>query len=228
MNNDNEQTKEESLFYFDSDFIFRPIRLGNSTLVYGKRVAFWPFHCHVGPQWRTVAYVFCIILAVNITILVFVSKLGAIVTCIGVFGFCALLLAYASVSFTDPGTVYIYKHAELCTESNSLPIYVVNEASLKITCQSQLSSANILLNSEFPTVQNIDCNQCNIIRPSSATHCSTCNHCVNKLDHHCPWCGKCIGGNNFIFFIFFIITLLFQVLFLIISTFYYIFTYNVM
>lgn len=41
------------------------------------------------------------------------------------------------------------------------------------------------------------CPTCNIIRPPRASHCRSCNNCVDRFDHHCGVIGACIGRRNF-------------------------------
>lgn len=40
------------------------------------------------------------------------------------------------------------------------------------------------------------CEVCNYGKASRVSHCSTCRHCVYKLDHHCIWTQTCIGFRN--------------------------------
>ena len=48
------------------------------------------------------------------------------------------------------------------------------------------------------------CEQCLLIKPDRAHHCSVCGTCVLKMDHHCPWVNNCVGFHNYKFFMLFL------------------------
>jgi len=54
------------------------------------------------------------------------------------------------------------------------------------------------------------CKTCNILRPPRASHCGTCDVCVDNFDHHCHVTGTCVGKRNLLPFCFFTSFILFS------------------
>ncbi|RKP13311.1 DHHC palmitoyltransferase-domain-containing protein [Piptocephalis cylindrospora] len=48
------------------------------------------------------------------------------------------------------------------------------------------------------------CYTCKILKGDRVHHCSTCDECIQRMDHHCPWVGGCVGYRNHKLFILFI------------------------
>ena len=61
------------------------------------------------------------------------------------------------------------------------------------------------------------CLMCNVFKPERCHHCSACNRCVLNMDHHCPWINNCVGAGNHNAFMTFITSMVFTLIFLIIS-----------
>ena len=50
------------------------------------------------------------------------------------------------------------------------------------------------------------CHTCKTIKPYRASHCRSCNRCIQAYDHHCPYIQNCVGFNNRPQFFFFVLS----------------------
>ncbi|OMJ74695.1 hypothetical protein SteCoe_26339 [Stentor coeruleus] len=58
------------------------------------------------------------------------------------------------------------------------------------------------------------CTVCKSYVSKTSKHCGQCDRCVENFDHHCKWLNNCIGKSNYKLFIFLIISLDINILFL--------------
>ena len=49
------------------------------------------------------------------------------------------------------------------------------------------------------------CHTCHLWRTPPASHCSSCQRCVERMDHHCPCIGNCVGRHNYVVFLDFVV-----------------------
>jgi len=71
-------------------------------------------------------------------------------------------------------------------------------------------------------IQRIECGQCKMLRPTTASHCYECKLCIEGLDHHCPWTGKCIGKRTIFYFHAFLVLLCIHICLVLVGTLYFV------
>ena len=180
---------------------WRPLKIGNSYLLCGKKNTAFPQHLFVGPEWPCMVitniliivptYYFIINVAIDISIGL---AIAAAVTGL------TLLIMFAATACSEPGIVWIPGDGETQAKSPEEKL----ESGYKVAFDPAKS-----------TGQNIACGQCTIDRPRTAHHCYECGLCVEDLDHHCPWTGKCIAKKNLEKFHYFLYSLCFHLIFIV-------------
>lgn len=137
-----------------------------------------PTRCFLGPN-----YAF-FLLALTLALLIGSATLMYLGRCVNVIAyfvqfifFCAFIMSYLLVAFTDPGIIPKQTREQLLMELSQLEEEGVDLSHRKVCTDG-----------------------CNIIRPPYTYHCASCDACIVGIDHHCPWTGHCIGENNKFFF----------------------------
>ena len=196
----------------DNVFYRRPVRIGNSYLLCGKKNSAFPYHMMVGPEWP------CMVIT-NVLIIVptyffiqdIASDLGVVVMVIALVSCVTLLVTFAATACSDPGIIYISE--EPCVEEGTQAKSPEEKLEAGYATPKSPKSGNLIM-----------CGQCGIDRPRTASHCYECGLCVDQLDHHCPWTGKCIAKKNLDRFHYFLYSLCTHIAVVIITLIYHVST----
>ena len=65
------------------------------------------------------------------------------------------------------------------------------------------------------------CPYCLVKKTYRSLHCLICQICVDEFDHHCFWVGNCIGKKNYTLFFIFLVYILLNTLFNVITNIYF-------
>lgn len=127
---------------------------------------------------------------------------------------------YIDVSFTKPMTkagiqsshpdeIVIemnQDHADV-SETKSLlsrnPVRLRELESMPAVAEPPSTSSN---SSERGVLPPDYCVHCDMTQAPRSKHCRQCDRCVARFDHHCPHMGNCVGGNNHVYFWWYLIT----------------------
>lgn len=181
---------EDEEFSLDQVYHRKPLLIGNTILLYGLKNSHFPQQCLIGPDWPCMLVTIALIFVPTVFFLINVAAvLSPALIVLGVLSLILLLGIFLRTACSDPGIVF--SEPRSIEEGGSNTSLVIEEEK----SQNEASSASISV---------MQCSQCRINRPNTASHCYECNVCVDKLDHHCPWTGKCIGRKNIFFFYAFI------------------------
>jgi hypothetical protein len=189
----------------DNKFYRRPVRIGHSYLLCGKKNTAFPYQCFVGPEWTCMIITNALIIVPTYFFVVSIAKDIGIGMMAAVICTCALLLfMFSATACSDPGIVFVAE--DPCCE----------EGTQAKSPEEKLEQGGMLVPSVKlkgpPDDKYIACGFCGIDRPRTASHCYECGLCVDHLDHHCPWTGKCIAKKNLDRFYYFLYSLLFHVI----------------
>lgn len=127
--------------------------------------------------------------------------------------FLYVLLAFLRAAFTDPGILPRATKSEadwvkISIATGDIPVDGLGNDSQQPAVRPYPIGAHtrqVLIRDHV--VKLNFCHTCRFFRPPRASHCSTCDNCVERFDHHCPWVGNCVGRRNYRYFILFIYSL---------------------
>ena len=166
-----------------------------------ERFLFWRgrnrFFCNgrvmIGPDTCTLSFSWVLIVVPTFIYFAFVAwysiiflfPISVIVIPILLVLFALICYNLFKVSTTDPGTYF----------RNPVP----PDFSYK-----HRPSDRTVTNAEGYSFVEKYCTTCHIYRSARASHCSSCDNCIDEFDHHCPWTGTCVGRRNYRYFFLFV------------------------
>ncbi len=85
----------------------RPQYVGRMVLLCGRKDAFFPFHCMVGPDWPCMLITYALVCVPSVSFLVLVaSRLSWVIVVLGLASFLLTLFFFSLTACSDPGIVY--------------------------------------------------------------------------------------------------------------------------
>eukprot|EP00826_Nyctotherus_ovalis_P033911 TRINITY_DN2770_c0_g1_i5.p1 TRINITY_DN2770_c0_g1~~TRINITY_DN2770_c0_g1_i5.p1 ORF type:complete len:322 (-),score=28.45 TRINITY_DN2770_c0_g1_i5:501-1466(-) len=176
--------------------------------IWPGRNRFWCFgRCVSGPtaDCKYVLITWGIILGFSLLYFVMIvpTLTSSLLLYIPVFSgvlFVLTVVFFLLTSLSDPG---IIPRKELFELFGPVPVqYTARVVEQYFSCERPtLEQLN-----EFHKVSKL-CPTCRIQRPPRASHCPSCDNCIEVFDHHCPFVGNCVGKRNYRFFVIFLICL---------------------
>ncbi|CAH8547158.1 unnamed protein product [Schistosoma turkestanicum] len=195
------------------------------------RVAYYRLHpgrnrfcCHGRGVFSRDMCIFTVslLLIVGVTVLFFTFEcrlltpvLTPAVPILAAIQFLYVVTAFLRSAFTDPGIIPRatrpeMEWTEMSIGTGNIPINDLNnknehDLNTVRTYPPGARTRQILIGDHLVKINY--CHSCRFFRPPRASHCSSCDNCVERFDHHCPWIGNCVGQRNYRYFILFIYSL---------------------
>ncbi|XP_039007361.1 probable protein S-acyltransferase 14 [Hibiscus syriacus] len=110
-----------------------------------------------------------------------------------------VMWCYSSVVVTDPGGVPPNWRPLTDEEKGDADPLVASGYG-----SAELDSMQLVMPSDFMSVDIRFCHKCKQFKPPRTHHCSVCRRCILKMDHHCVWVVNCVGAFNYKYFLLFL------------------------